>query len=353
MLLLLKYEKWTGGQVTADEVVNTTISNDGTWQKRGFSSRNGVITIIANSTGKCIDYRVKSKTCKACSYWKGKTGAKSEKFRRIHKCPLNHTKSSGGGGVMEADGVLECFLSSVIKRQLRYLTYIGDGDTKSYQNVVNANPYPGYEIVKAECVGHVQKRVGTRLRKFKTDYKELMPESFYAEKKDKKQKKLTFYLTHKMINRLQNYFGIAIRATCKTSVPTMRMAVGAVLFHCSEAVDSAGRHQFCPKSTTSWCKYQVDQVNSMSDYIEKPGLPIALHKKLEPIFRELSSPELLAKCMHGQTQNNNESINGVIWKRCPKDTFVGRNVIEIIFTFLTVKFDYFYSGKRPKQSRHF
>ena len=52
-----------------------------------------------------------------------------------------------------------------------------------------------------------------------------------------------------MMNRLQNYFGIAIRATCKTSVPTMRMAVGAVLFHCSEAVDSAGRHQFCPKST--------------------------------------------------------------------------------------------------------
>ena len=24
-----------------------------------------------------------------------------------------------------------------------------------------------------------------------------------------------------------------------------------------------------------------------------------------------------------------------------------------MFTFLTVKFDYFYSGKRPKQSRHF
>ena len=40
----------------------------------------------------------------------------------------------------------------------------------------------------------------------------------------------------------------------------------------------------------------------MSDYIEKPGLPIALRKKLEPIFRELSSPELLAKCMHEQTK---------------------------------------------------
>ena len=327
-------------QVTANEVVNTTISTDGTWQKRGFSSRNGVVTIISNSTGKCVDYRVKTKTCKACSYWKGKTGAKAEKFRRIHKCPLNHTKSSGA---MEADGVLECFLSSVIKRQLRYLTYIGDGDTKSFQNVVNANPYPSHEIVKAECIGHIQKRVGTRLRKFKSECKELMPESFYADKKDKKQKKLTFYLTHKMINRLQNYYGIAIRATCKTSVPPMRKAVGAVLFHCSEAVESDSRHQFCPKSPTSWCKYQVDQANSTSDYIEKPGLPIPLRKKLEPIFRELSSPELLAKCMHGQTQNNNESINGVIWKRCPKDTFVGRNVVEMSVSSAVISFN---SGKR-------
>ena len=48
--------KVDGGQgVTTDEVVNTIISTDGTWQRRGFSSRNGVVTIIGNSTGKCID----------------------------------------------------------------------------------------------------------------------------------------------------------------------------------------------------------------------------------------------------------------------------------------------------------
>ena len=55
MLLLLKYEKWTGDKLQLMNVVNTTISTDGTWQKRGFSSRNGVIAIIANSTGKCIE----------------------------------------------------------------------------------------------------------------------------------------------------------------------------------------------------------------------------------------------------------------------------------------------------------
>ena len=39
-----------GQQVTANEVVSSAISTDVTWQKRGFSSRNGVVTIIANGS---------------------------------------------------------------------------------------------------------------------------------------------------------------------------------------------------------------------------------------------------------------------------------------------------------------
>ena len=42
-------------------------------------------------------------------------------------------------------------------------------------------------------------------------------------------------------------------------------------------------------------------------------------------------------------QNNNESINGVIWKRCPKDTFLGRNVIEMSVSSAVISFN---SGKR-------
>ena len=123
----------------------------------------------------------------------------------------------------------------------------------------------------------------------------------------------------------------------------MRKAVGAVFFHCSEAVDSASKHQFCPRSSTSWCKYQVDQVQCTPDYVEKRGLRIPLRRKLEHIFRELSSPELLAKCMHGHTQNNNESLNQLIWKRCPKDTYVGCNVIEMSVSSAIISFN---SGKQ-------
>ena len=103
---------------------------------------------------------------------------------------------------MESDGIVDCFKNSIVFNKLRYTTYIGDGDTKSYANVVVSDPCPGIIIEKAECVGHVQKRVGTRLRKFKSDCKELMPLEY---SKDKKQRQMVTYLTHKAINRLQNY----------------------------------------------------------------------------------------------------------------------------------------------------
>ena len=127
---------------------------------------------------------------------------------------------------------------------------------------------------------------------------------------------------------MPNYYGIAIRSNAKTSINEMRKAVGAVLYHCSEATDLSSRHQFCPVSAGSWCKYKVDQVMGTSKYIEKPGLPIPLRKKLELIFCELRSPELLAKCLEGSTQNNNESLNGVIWTR-PKNVLVGLPVLEM------------------------
>ena len=36
---------------------------------------------------------------------------------------------------------------------------------------------------------------------------------------------------------------------------------------------------------------------------------------------ELSSDELLSKCLHGKTQNQNESFNATIWERLPKTKY--------------------------------
>ena len=38
---------------------------------------------------------------------------------------------------------------------------------------------------------------------------------------------------------------------------------------------------------------------------------------------------MLSKCLHGQTQNANEGFNNIVWSRCPKNTFVTKDVLEI------------------------
>ena len=222
---------------------------------------------------------------------------------------------------MEAAGLVDCFLASEQDRKLRYTQFIGDGDSKSHADIVARDPYNGVVVEKLECVGHIQKRVGGRLRKLKATNK--------AKLSDGKPLGGKGRLTEKLINKLQNYFGIAIRQSCGTTVYQLKKAIGAVLFHCSDAPSLEIRHQMCPRTADSWCKFQADKINNTSTYTEKPGIPSIIHEAIKPVFLDLSDDSLLKKCLHGKTQNNNESLNGVIWKRCPKDVFVSKNTIEI------------------------
>ena len=64
----------------------------------------------------------------------------------------------------------------------------------------------------------------------------------------------------------------------------MKKAIGAVLFHCSEASDLDLKHQMCPRVADSWCKYQADKQNNTTTYKDKQGLPAAVKEIIRPIF---------------------------------------------------------------------
>ena len=51
--------------------------------------------------------------------------------------------------------------------------------------------------------------------------------------------------------------------------------------------------------------------------------------EIKHIFRELSDLDLLAKCLHGCTENPNESFNDCIGVRLLKTVFVGLNAIKV------------------------
>lgn len=61
----------------------------------------------------------------------------------------------------------------------------------------------------------------------------------------------------------------------------------------------------------------------------KTNLPVAVMHAVKDIYRDLAHPELLKKCLHGRTQNSNESFNSVVWSKVPKNVFVRLNTLKL------------------------
>ena len=182
-------------------VEDVQVAIDGTWQKRGHAPLHGVVA-ATSSKDKVLDYQVLTKHCKECQIWGRRQGtARYDSWKASHSCKINH---KGSAGAMEAAVAISIFQQSVAKHRLRYTKYLGDGDTESFSKVVGSNLYGSVVPVKRECVGHIQKRLGTRLRKLRNEYKGKRLD-------DGKQITGKGRLTDKCINTMQNYFGIAIR----------------------------------------------------------------------------------------------------------------------------------------------
>ena len=147
-----------------DGYCRTAISVDGTWQRRGFSSLNGAVAGISLVNGKVLDVAIMSRHCQGCVSINTSSVTNDEllRLRAEHDCTISHI---GSAPAMEAKGAELIFNRSIKKHHIVYNGYLGDGDSKGFEKVKNI--YPDEPVTKYECVGHVQKRVGNRLRKLK------------------------------------------------------------------------------------------------------------------------------------------------------------------------------------------
>ena len=307
-------EESSEGQIIA----NVAVTVDGTWQRRGHSSKNGVVFILSVRTGEVLDYEVRTKYCQECVYHEKDN--KNSKFYQdwlashTSKCCINHQGSSDS---METASAVDMFLRSIETRSLKYGTFVGDGDTDCFGNVKEEcyKKYGDqYIVTKEECVGHIQKRLGTALRKYKVTMKG-------KKLKDGKTVGGKGRLTDKVIDRMQNFFGQAIRNNSGLK-ESMKKDILAILKHMvkDDTLYLDQQHENCPKDSSSWCKFW-----SQREYYDNDKrLPSAFYEELKPIFHRLSADALLDRCLLGLTQNQNESINGILWSKCPKRKFCGR-----------------------------
>ena len=79
-------------------VIYLTVSYDGTWQKRGFTSHQGVGVIIEVQTGLVIDYEVLSNYCHACALAENRLGAGTPEFETWQAAHIVCERNFDGDG---------------------------------------------------------------------------------------------------------------------------------------------------------------------------------------------------------------------------------------------------------------
>lgn len=314
---------------------NIRVSVDGTWQRRGFSSKNGVVTVLSvmgkDKGSKVLDTEVLSTYCHTCTQRNCNENTKLANIVSQHECSINH---QGSAGKMEADGAVAIFSRSKDRNNVKYAEFLGDGDSKAYSTVKErCNP----DLVKLECTGHIQKRMGKALMNCVTDHKS---QKFVVDgnrnwlkgkkvaNRSRGEKLYTGIggvgrLTTKAIKSIQGHYGAAIRGN--STLADMKEAIWNIYNH------RDGNHNTCP----SWCASHDNDMEKAN----KHRLPRFVFQIIKPIFERLSSDDLLSKCLHGGTQNNNEAFHHTLWARCPKEKFAGQTRIVLAAAIATLVFN--------------
>ena len=298
-------------------VLDIDVSFDGTWLTRGHSSHVGVGFIMELYTGCVIDFEVLRNYCYSCKIKRGP-----------HRCHKNY---EGKAGAMEPEEARRLWARSK-NYNFRYVTFVGDGDSASYKAVTEMNngegPYADDDIpvVKEECINHVHKRMGTRLRRLKTEASDMIRTRTGRMQRSRLGGKDK--LTDKAIEKIQEFYKLAIRRTVGTTMLQMRNSIWAVYFHQFSSDDNP-QHFFCPKEMKCFYNDAIEKGEKPVSHATKPNIFLAkLDNKddralIRQVFIDLTNPDLLQRCLKGRTQNPNESIHARLWKKCPKTMFFG------------------------------
>ncbi|KAG0432156.1 hypothetical protein HPB47_021100 [Ixodes persulcatus] len=288
---------------------NITVVYDGSWKKRGHSSRIGVGTVIEYYTGLVLDSAVLSDFCLGCETGPKPGDATYQDWKEEHECQQNTTVKAGR---MEVQAALLLFRRSLSLHGLRYTTIVSDGDCRTHQALCQDNVYGLFPITKGECVNHVAKRMGSALRGLVEKNKTQQPMGGKGR------------LTQDLIKRLTNYYSWALKSNA-SKVEDMQQAIMAT-FHHVASTDEDPQHDLCPSGKDSWCAHRRAEGKAPPPH--KYKLPPHVTTAMFPVYRRLSDPELLQRCTGAKTQNSAESLHSVISSLLEKEEHASLFTVE-------------------------
>ncbi|CAF4295532.1 unnamed protein product [Didymodactylos carnosus] len=204
--------------VEAGDVRNLTISGDGAWLTRGFSSVHGISALCSTTRPKTVDTNWCSKKCSKCQ------GAERT------------------SGEMEKEMIHEMFCRSLSKYKINYVSYIGDGDAKVRKYLTDNPPYSGVIIKKLEDTNHFAKRMLSRIKEVKQENKNRILS-------DGKNFSGKGRMTDAQAIKFKIYFAKAIRES-KTDLDKLYQKSWAIFKH-HYSTDKQPMHDWCD---SKWCK---------------------------------------------------------------------------------------------------
>ena len=234
---------------------------------------------------------------------------------------------------MEKEMIHEMFSRSISKYEIKYSSYIGDGDAKVHKYLVDNPPYSNVTIKKLEDVNHFSKRMFNRILKVKKANKNKILS-------DGKKFSGKGRMTDNQAIKFKIYFGKAIRE-CKSDLQKLYERSWAIFKH-HYSTNEKPMHEWCD---IQWCKYlQATSNGEQFDHNSCSTIPRACLDLVKPVFEEICSYSSLARVVGGGSQNCNESFHSVLWTMVPKHRYCSSTMIRIGLALSTIIFNDGYSS---------
>ena len=301
------YQQAAAVDESSSELRECAVSFDASWHRRGHYSNQGFAAAIETEFGKVLDYSLYDRVCYLCSKWpdsrRTSCPEEYEEYWIAHKnlCTANY---KGTSQAMESTGAIDVWKRSIEKHNLAYATYIGDGDSSSFKNLLQTDPYDGkVPIRKEECIGHVQKRLKKRLMK-------KVPGSTS--------------LSQGKADRIAHLYALVVVQHRGKSAAEIHDGLQVLLSHTKEI------HDHCPPGESSWCyfrkrvaKYDLEG-GPTPPKTREPYLSPSEFTRAVEVFKVFGSLSFCANITMGKTQNSNESLHNMLWHNSPKSKHVGQ-----------------------------
>ena len=216
---------------------------------------------------------------------------------------------SGSSQSMEPEAAKQIWARWTEKRKLCYNIFIGDGDSKSYNQVSQMNPYKTLAIHIEECLVHVS----NDSKRLLPLWRNLLPSILTSS--------TNLLVCPKPIKFLQNYTTVILQNRGKSPADLYKRP-SIFLSHVSRIHSTFPNDSCCRCNQTS-----ITAKPPPTNLINYTKNELA---KVREVFEIYSSEEFCLHLTFGLTQNANESLQKVVRNFCPKQSKFYHRVFELV-----------------------